>query len=86
MESEILEKTICVNCNEFDSCIKTRKQPVFFCEEYDNYTNVQKTFIAYDEESFINAEKVELHMNCDNRASCIYRNEYPEKLFCEEYR
>ncbi len=86
MDPEILAKTLCVNCNEFDTCIQTRIQPIFFCEEYDNHMNLMKTAIVDKELCFIHHEKVDLHMNCDNRAFCIYKNGNPVKWFCEEYR
>lgn len=86
MNPEVLEKTICINCNEFDRCIETMLQPIFFCEEYDNYVNVQKNFFADEEKTFINDEKIDLHMNCDNKTFCMYRrNDNTIKLYCEEH-
>lgn len=85
MENEKSEKTICVNCNDFDRCIDKRIQPVFFCEEYDNFIVVPKKIFT-EENKMNNDEKPDLHVNCDNKASCVFKNASPEKMFCEEYQ
>ena len=87
MDPEVLEKTICINCNEFDTCINTRIQPIFFCEEYDNYLNVQNKS-SYNEKEVIVSEKNDytgLCQNCDNSKTCNFRKTDSTKWYCEEY-
>ena len=87
MNPEDLEKTICINCNEFETCIKTRLQPIFFCEEYDNYFNVQNTSSYKEKVVFVNGKKdfTGLCRNCDNTKTCNLRKTDSTTWFCEEY-
>ena len=45
--------------------------------------NIQKNSFADNEKTFINDEKIDLHMNCDNKIICMYRNDNTMKLYCE---
>jgi len=85
MKQGILEKSICSTCNELEKCFlnKSESETKIYCEEFDNYLSIQKNFIADNEKTFVNDEKLDLHMNCDNKAVCMYRNDNTMKLYCE---
>ena len=87
MDPEVLEKTVCINCNEFDTCINTRIQPIFFCEEYDNYLIVQNNSLYNEKEVIVskNNDYQGLCRNCVNSITCNFRKTNSTKWFCEEY-
>jgi len=88
MKPDILEIGICSTCNELGKCFlnKSESEAKIYCEEFDNYMNVQNNFFADKEKTFINNdEKLDLHMNCDNKITCIYKNDNKIKWYCEEH-
>ncbi len=87
MEKDILEKSICFTCMELSNCFsaKTASQAKIYCEEFKDYTDTQKSSFYLSEEAPVNGRIKDLHMNCNNRATCVYKDASPIKWYCEEY-
>ncbi|MDD5571272.1 MAG: hypothetical protein PHD97_08980 [Bacteroidales bacterium] len=87
MKPDVLDKSICSTCNELEKCFWNNSGPEakVYCEEFDSYMNIQKNFSEDKEKTFINDEKIDLHMNCDNKTICMYRNDNTMKMYCEEH-
>ncbi|MFA6922926.1 MAG: hypothetical protein WC223_01615 [Bacteroidales bacterium] len=82
-----IETGICSTCNHIEKCLFNQSNPEakIYCEEFDDYVNVPNIFIANKKEkSYVDNKPLNLHINCDNKANCMYRDT-KTKLYCEEY-
>ena len=89
---------ICSTCNDGKICVskKTRRGPVWFCEQFDDYVAVKELYeTAYQptdsqDRSGIRADDSlrfkGLCINCENRQGCNYLKPNGGIWHCQEYK
>jgi len=92
---QVFFNDICSTCNYGDFCVtkKTRKRPVWFCEEFDNYVPVKEqpmveaqfqTRISTGEND--SSQFKGLCINCESRHTCKFIKPNGGIWHCEEYK
>lgn len=81
---------ICSTCNHFEDCLFRRRngQPVWYCEEFDNFVALELAAIPEEIEVVPNGEVklMGLCVNCEDRFTCTYPKPEGGVWHCEEYR
>ncbi len=86
---------ICMTCNNVSTCVHRRrhKQPVWFCEEFDNYLLPKDNRIMFmNDDEFLRDQEEETNQlkglcsNCDNRKTCAFQKPESGVWHCEEYQ
>ena len=91
---------ICITCNDGPICVrrKSHGKPVWFCEEFDDYTpspvltalscnmlSSSGSFAKFKIEGEKPVEHSGLCVNCDNREKCSFPKLGSEIWQCNEY-
>ena len=85
---------LCMTCNNVSTCVhrKRHKQPVWYCEEFDNDVPPKEDQIwIMNDEEFLGSQKKDtnnlkgLCSNCDIRETCTYPKPEGGVWHCEEY-
>jgi hypothetical protein len=83
-----------MTCNNISTCVnrKRHKQPVWYCEEFDNYSVPKDEWITImNEEEFLGSKEKEtnglkgLCSNCANLKKCTFQKPEGGVWHCEEY-
>lgn len=86
---------ICSTCNQLKECSSKRtwSPPVFFCEEFDDYSSPHAPFKSHEEVRIdpLSAENGELNykglcVNCEHRKTCALPRPEGGVWHCEEYQ
>ena len=94
--SEMKEKGICSTCNHMSTCIYLKKaeQPIYFCEEFDDYISSEITNLfqsipsqtEFNKNREYSSEIKGLCINCDNNQACYFQIRTANISYCEEYQ
>lgn len=85
---------LCITCNNVSTCVHRRrhKQPVWYCEEFDNYLPPKEDLVLImKDDEFLGEQQKEtnglsgLCSNCENRDTCTYQKPESGVWHCEEY-
>jgi hypothetical protein len=86
---------ICHTCNHVRDCISKKRcdHPVWFCEEFDNYTPVEETRyveavgpIPGGDRQLVDIQQFQgLCINCENRGNCKLAKPNGGIWHCQEY-
>ncbi len=81
---------LCSTCNHALTCVRLKsiKRPVWFCEEFDDYTppppkEVGKDIVQSEEEKY--DRSMGLCYNCAKRDTCTFVKPNGGVWHCEEY-
>jgi len=83
---------ICTTCIHVDGCMNAvpERRPIYFCEEFDDYTPRPETRDLRVEVAVPKTENPGEHtgicMNCDHRETCMSSSIEGGIWHCEEYR
>ena len=84
---------LCMTCNEAPNCAHRmrQKEPIWFCEQFDDYQPVSKIImLTSPSKDLLNSKKKSvsikgLCVNCDNLETCKLRKPEDGIWHCEEY-
>jgi hypothetical protein len=94
-KEQIFFNDICSTCNDGDFCVtkKTRKRPIWFCEEFDDHTAIkEQPMVEAQFQSQISTRESDssrfkgLCINCESRHTCKFIKPNGGIWHCEEYK